>query len=95
MTDDQGRLSYAGFTRSDLALSGLREADPRVLVFKGGYEVKTYCRSLVPRNQASARRRASVDGKVLKLSKLKPSKTGPKLDVMEFHGAVYTALVGP
>jgi len=92
VTDDQGRFSFAGFTRPNPSLGELRESDPHVLIFKGGYEAGTYYGSLDPRNHTSARRRASVDGKVLKLARLKPTMTGPKFDVMKFHGLLNVLL---
>lgn len=92
VTDERGQFSFPGFTRPNPALGELRGSDPRVLVFKGGYEAATYHGSLDPRNQGGARRRASIDGKVLKLARLKPTMTGPKFDVMQFHGLLNTQL---
>src|SRR5882724_8924242 len=87
VTDASGRFSFEGFTRANPTLGELRGADPRVLVFKGGYESKTYYSPIVNSfgRSPGPNRKAAVDGKMLRLGKLKATKTGPKQDLLQFY----------
>ena len=79
VTDANGRFSFEGFTRANPSFGELRDADPRVLVFKGGYEAHTYYGAIRdPRDYPATHRQAAVDGKVLRLAKVKPMQMGPK-----------------
>ena len=85
VTDDNGRFHFDGFTRPNFALSELHEGAPRVLVFKGGYKANAYYSYIDPPDLPRSTRKAGVDGQVLKLVRLKPTKTGPKDERLEFH----------
>ena len=93
VTDANGRFAFEGFTRLNPTLAELRNADPRVLVFKGGYDAQVYYSTILePQDYPGPRRKAAVDGQVLKLSKLTPTRTGPKLELLKFHGLLNNAV---
>jgi hypothetical protein len=86
VTDANGRFAFEGFTRMNPNLAELRDSDPAVLVFKGGYEAKIYHNIIQdPQNYPGSVRKAAVDGEVLKLPKLVPTRTGHQLEQLQFY----------
>ena len=71
ITDKSGRFHFDGFTKLNLMISELRDDDPKIIIFKGGYD---YGRSsnYYGLRYPGTDRKAAVNGEVVKLRKLTP-----------------------
>jgi hypothetical protein len=74
VTDKAGRFDLEGFTKPNPTLAELRNEDPRILIFKAGYEYKIFSNNYpgAGTQTPGTRRRSSVDGKTIRLERLKP-----------------------
>lgn len=77
-TDNLGRFHFDGFTKVNLRLADLRDEDPRILVFKLGYESKMFFNSYPEAGTETPgiRRTSSVDGHIIRLQRNTPVQMG-------------------
>jgi hypothetical protein len=74
VTDRNGRFAFPGFTNLNPGFNELRGEDPQILIFKPGYR---YIRAandypLGKEGQQGTRRKASINGRTLKMEKANP-----------------------
>ena len=68
-TDKSGRFHLDGFTKLNLMLYELRDQDPQIIVFKGGYEHQRISNDYNQR-YPGVNRQAAINGGVIRLKKL-------------------------
>lgn len=74
VTDQAGRFYFEGFTKANPMLYELRNEDPKIIIFKPGYEYKKVVNNY-PRGGTETpgvHRRAEVNGEAVKLRKEQP-----------------------
>ncbi|WP_077732061.1 carboxypeptidase-like regulatory domain-containing protein [Methylocaldum sp. 14B] len=93
VTDQAGRFHFEGFTKLNPMLYELRDQDPRIIIFKPGYEWK-----MITNNYPGAgtktpgiHRKSWVSGRTIKLAKADPVVTHTMIKI--FYGGLYSYLV--
>ncbi len=76
VTDKNGRFFFEGFSKEDKSGAELRDSDPRVIVFKPGYEFQTFVNTYRDGGAGltKTRRTAAVNGKTVKLLSMSSSQ---------------------
>lgn len=71
VTDKNGRFYIEGFTKMNPMLYELRDADPRILVFKAGYEYKTFFNDYpnAGTETPGIHRKSAIAGKTIQIKK--------------------------
>jgi hypothetical protein len=70
VTDSKGRFHFPGFIRANLTLAGLGNDDPKILIFKPGYDYSGMSSDYPGRPESQgAHRHSKADGYTFKLRK--------------------------
>jgi hypothetical protein len=77
-SDNTGRFHLEGFTKPNVILAELRDEDPRILVFKLGYEAKTFSNNYPKAGTQTPGplRTSSINGQVVRLRRYAPVQMG-------------------
>jgi hypothetical protein len=79
VTDKAGRFHFEGFTKANPMLYELRGEDPKIIIFKAGYEYKKVVNNY-PKGGTETpgtKRKAEVNGQTVKLEKVRPLTVRP------------------
>lgn len=92
VTDQAGRFHFEGFTQANPMLYELRDEDPRIIIFKPGYEWKMITNNypVAGTKTPGIHRKSRVDGETIKLEKAHPVMTHTMIRI--FYGGLYSYL---